>query len=201
MRPTQPEAGPEVLLLAGPNGAGKTTSSRLVVPPGMDFVNADVVASRLVAAGHPLRGLDVAAGRVVVAEVRRLERERASFCVETNLAARGLVRSIRQWRAAGWQVRLAFVALLIPELALARVAERVEQGGHDVPEPVVRRRWQQGLWSFFGLYTDLVDSWSLTDNSGEQPVAVARELALEAPRVLDRDLWETYRRLGGSGPG
>jgi predicted ABC-type ATPase len=201
MRPTQPKPGPEVLLLAGPNGAGKTTSSRLVVPPGMDFVNADVVARHLVAAGHPLRGLDVAAGRVVVAEIRRLERERASFCVETNLAGRGLVRSIRMWRAAGWQVRLAFVALLSPELAVARVAERVEQGGHDVPEPVVRRRWQQGLRSYFGLYIDLVDSWSLTDNSGEQPVAIARGLALEAPRVLDRDLWETYRRLAGLGPG
>lgn len=188
---------PEVLLLAGPNGAGKTTSSRLVVPPGMAFVNADVIARRLAEAGHPMKGLDVAAGRVVVGEIQRLEHERSSFCVETNLAGRGLVRSIRRWRDSGWRVRLAFVALQSADLAVARVAERVEQGGHDVPEPVVRRRWEQGLRSFFSLYMDLVQGWSLTDNSSEHPVAVARGREHDAPQVLDIPLWDRYRGLAG----
>ena len=87
-------AEPEVLLLAGPNGAGKTTSSRLIVPEGMAFVNADVVARQLADEGHALAGRDVAAGRIIMAEIRRLEAERESFCVETNLAGRGFVRSI-----------------------------------------------------------------------------------------------------------
>lgn len=188
---------PEVLLLAGPNGAGKTTSSRLVVPPGMAFVNADVIARRLAEAGHPMKGRDVAAGRVVVSEMRRLEHERSSFCVETNLAGRGLVRSIRRWRDSGWRVGLAFVALQSPDVAVARVAERVEQGGHDIPEAVIRRRWEQGLRSFFSLYVDLVDSWSLTDNSSDHPVAIALGRQREAPQVLDARLWVRYRGLAG----
>ena len=186
--------------MAGPNGAGKTTSSRLVVPPGMAFVNADLVVRQLADAGHPVKGLDVAAGRIVVKEIRRLEREAMSFCVETNLAGRGFIRSIREWRDGGWRVRLAFVALQSPDLALARVAERVEQGGHDVPERVVRRRWKQGLRSFFELYVGLVHSWSLTDNSGDHPIAVARGREQEPLQVLDLPLWERYRALADQGP-
>jgi hypothetical protein len=72
---------PTVLLLAGPNGAGETTSSPLVIPDGMVFINADIVARRLADEGHPPAGLDIAAGRVVLAEMRRLEDERASFCL------------------------------------------------------------------------------------------------------------------------
>jgi predicted ABC-type ATPase len=114
------EAGPAVLLLAGPNGAGKTTSSRLMLPDGVVYFNANIVARRLAREGHPAMGRDVAAGRIGVSEIRRLTAERASFCVETNLAGRGFVRSITNWHETGYQVRLAFIALGSPELALRR---------------------------------------------------------------------------------
>lgn len=184
-----------MLILAGPNGAGKTTASRLVVPPGMVFVNADIIARELADEGHPIEGLQVAAGRLVLAEIRRLETARASFCVETNLAGRGLTRSIRTWQESGYTVRLAFVALVSPELALARVAHRVAEGGHDVPGDVVRRRWRQGLEALFSLYLDLADSWRLTDNSADHAVAVASGGKGGSPRILDRSLWVRYRSL------
>ena len=82
------EAGPPVLLLVGPNGAGMTTSSQLVLPDGVVFVDADIVARQLAREGHPARGLDVAAGRIVVSKIRRLGAECASFCVKANLAGR-----------------------------------------------------------------------------------------------------------------
>lgn len=188
-------AGPEVLLLAGPNGAGKTTSSRLIVPEGMAFVNADVVARQLADEGHGLAGRDVAAGRIITAEIRRLEAERESFCVETNLAGRGFVRSIGGWHVAGYRVRLAFIALRSPDLAVERVALRVSTGGHDVAEEVVRRRWKQGLRAFFGTYTRVVDQWSFTDNSADQPVNVAVGGPSSAPEVIEPGLWEIYRQL------
>lgn len=186
---------PEVLLLAGPNGAGKTTSSRLLIPDGVVFVNADVVARQLTDEGHPVRGRDVAAGRIVVAEIRRLEAEGASFCVETNLAGRGFVRSIANWHASGHQVRLAFLALDSPELALQRVALRVATGGHDIPEDVVRRRWKHGLRALFETYIGIVDEWTLTDNSGDQPVDVASGSQTSGTEVLAPALWALYRRL------
>jgi predicted ABC-type ATPase len=177
------EAGPAVLLLAGPNGAGKTTSSRLVLPAGVVYVNANIVARRLAREGHPAMGRDVAAGRIVVSEIRRLTAERASFCVETNLAGRGFVRSITNWHETGYQVRLAFIALGSPELALRRVALRVATGGHDIPDDVVRQRWK------------LTDEWTLTDNSGDQPVDVAAGSPTSSTQVIEPGLWEIYRRL------
>ncbi|MGH9057824.1 MAG: zeta toxin family protein [Acidimicrobiales bacterium] len=186
---------PEILLLAGPNGAGKTTSSRLVIPEGVLFVNADIVARRLADEGHPAVGRDVAAGRIVLAEIRRLEAQHASFCVETNLAGRGFVRSIAGWHESGYQVRLAFVALDSPELALRRVALRVSTGGHDIPEDVVRRRWKQGLRALFETYIGIVDEWSLTDNSRDQPVNVATGRRSSGTEVIESGLWDMYRRL------
>jgi predicted ABC-type ATPase len=184
-----------VLLLAGPNGAGKTTSSRLVLPDGVVFVNADIVARRLAREGHPARGRDVAAGRIVVSEIRRLEAERASFCVETNLAGRGFVRSIANWHETGYQVRLAFIALGSPELAVQRVALRVATGGHDIPDDVVRRRWKEGLRALFATYIGITDQWSLTDNSGDQPVDVAAGSPTSGTQVIEPGLWEMYRRV------
>lgn len=125
---------PAVILLAGPNGAGKSTSKSLVVPPAWPSLNADVVAAQLRSEGHAAAGLDIAAGRVVLAEMRRLTGQHASFCLETNLAGRAMVPHIVSWQEAGYFVWLYFIALRSPELALARVAARVALGGHDVPE-------------------------------------------------------------------
>ena len=80
-------------------------------------------------------------------------------------------------------------------LAVERVALRVSTGGHDVPEEVVRRRWKQGLRAFFGTYTRVVDQWSFTDNSADQPVNVAVGGPSSAPEVIEPGLWEIYRQL------
>ena len=77
---------------------------------------------------------------------------------------------IRQWQAAGYRVNLIFLALNHADEAVARVAERVLQGGHDVPAPVIRRRFDAGLKNFHHLYAPLVDAWVLYDNSGVEPV-------------------------------
>ena len=95
---------------------------------------------------------------------------RESFAFETTLAGRGYARLIPQWRDAGYWVHLTFLKLHDPDLAIERVATRVAQGGHDVSEPVVRRRFAEGWSNFQNVYRDLVDSWRLYDNSVEQPV-------------------------------
>ena len=185
-----------VLILAGPNGAGKTTASRIIVPAGTTFVNADTIARQLAEGGHPPEGLDIAAGRIVLKLIRELAGRGASFCVETNLAGRGFVRSIGVWRGQGYRVEIAFVGLVSPELAILRVARRVELGGHAVPEPVIRRRWRQGLVAFFQTYSDLADGWTLADNSRDAPIQVARrQRGSVDTEVLDSALWSHYNEL------
>lgn len=77
---------------------------------------------------------------------------------------------IRQWQSTGYRVKLIFLALNHPNEAVARVAERVRQGGHHVPEETIRRRFDSGLSNFQKLYSPLVDAWALYDNSSVEPV-------------------------------
>jgi predicted ABC-type ATPase len=137
----------------------------------------------------------MAAGRALLGEMRRLVDAGDPFCLETNLAGRGLVRSISTWRRAGYRVGLAFIALRSPELALARVATRVALGGHYVPEAVVRRRWTAGLEALFAVYIEVVDEWWLMDNSDDLAVLVARGGRSQGTEIYDRTLWNRLHGL------
>jgi predicted ABC-type ATPase len=135
----------------------------------------------------------------MLAQIRELTEAKESFCVETNLAGRGFVRWVDRWHRAGYSVQLEFIALRSADLAVARVARRVAMGGHDIPEPVIRRRWQQGLRSLFDDYLAIVDDWSVEDNSGREPVPVARGTRSGRPEVHDGPRWDLLHRLADSG--
>jgi predicted ABC-type ATPase len=189
---------PEALILGGPNGAGKTTTAAELVPAGLRFLNSDVIAVRLVQEGHAPGGVEVAAGRVLLDQVRETVVAGESFCLETTLAGRTIGRWIAQWQEAGYRVRLVFVALDEPDLAVRRVAGRVADGGHDVPELVVRRRWAAGLRSLFNVCLPAVDAWLVIDNSdGEaRPVAAGTRVQV-APQVIDPARWSRLIRVAG----
>jgi predicted ABC-type ATPase len=162
---------PRILIIAGPNGAGKTTFAREFLPQEADcpiFINADLIAAGL--APFAPETAAVRAGRLMLEEMRRHFVTRSSFAFETTLAGRGYLRSIQRWQHAGYLIGLIYLRLDSPEEALARVAHRVKQGGHDVPPDVIRRRFAAGLNNFEKLYAPAVDYWALYDNSGDQPV-------------------------------
>ncbi|HVJ17203.1 MAG TPA: zeta toxin family protein [Polyangiaceae bacterium] len=104
-----------------------------------------------------------------------------SFAFETTLAGRTYAHWIRDWRSSGYRVALWFLGLATPEMAIGRVAERVRQGGHHIPDDVVRRRFAAGNRNFETIYSELVDEWALYDNSG-RPIELTRNPSL--PRAL-----------------
>jgi predicted ABC-type ATPase len=186
-----PDRPPLVVVLAGPNGAGKTTTAPRLLRDALtvaEFVNADPIAMGL----SSLRPESVAmlAGRVMLARMKALARARQDFAFETTLASRSFAPWLRSLREAGYRVHLLFLSLSHPDLAVARVAERVRQGGHDVPEPVVRRRFAAGLRNFVSLYRSLADAWQMFDNSAPSgPRLIATGGAGQAARVIDTGAW------------
>jgi len=159
-----------IVIVAGPNGAGKTTFAREFLPREAgcpDFINVDLIAEGL-SPFDPDR-VALRAARVMLEEIRRRVREGESFAFETTLAGRNYARRIREWRAAGYHVKLIYLSLTTAELAVARVAARVAKGGHDVPADVIRRRFETGGRNFETTYKGLVNSWVLCDNSGPRP--------------------------------
>jgi len=129
----------------------------------------------------------------MLARLRALSLARRDFAFETTLASRSLVIWIDRLRAAGYEVHLAFLSLARPELALARVAERVRRGGHDVPAAVVRRRYVAGLRNFFRLYEARVDAWQVFDNSELSGPRLIAEASEGDRRILDPRGWDLLR--------
>lgn len=162
---------PRVLIIAGPNGAGKTTFAREFLLNEAHcpvFVNADLIAAGLAPFAPETAALRAA--RLMLSELTRLAAARVSFAFETTLAGRGYLRLIRLWQLAGYHVGMIFLQLDTPEEAIARVAQRVRQGGHHIPEVVIRRRFVAGQENFAHRYARAVDFWVLYDNAGERPV-------------------------------
>lgn len=163
----------KIVIIAGPNGAGKTTFAREFLPHEADcpvFINADLIAAGL--APFQPEAAAMQAGRIMLNEIHENVAHRRSFAFETTLSGKVYSRHIPKWRELGFHVSLFFLALDTPEIAIARVATRVAQGGHDVPEATVRRRFDAGLKNFDIVYKPLVDHWMLYDNSGDEPLLV-----------------------------
>jgi predicted ABC-type ATPase len=109
---------------------------------------------------------------MMLEEIRQCKRRGDSFGFETTLAGLSYLRHIQQWQLKGYRVSLSFLTLPNVETAIARVAERVRQGGHNIPEPVIRRRFYSGWRNFTNTYRAAVDDWAVYDNSGNMPVLV-----------------------------
>ena len=160
-----------VIIIAGPNGAGKTTFARSFLPEEASlprFINADAIAAGLAAFAPETAA--IRAGRLMLEEIALCAARGDSFAFETTLSGVGWLSHIRQWREQGYRVSLYFLSLPNAEAAIERVELRVQQGGHDIPERVIRRRFASGLVNFQRHYKMAVNDWMLYDNTGADPV-------------------------------
>ena len=180
---------PQLYIVAGPNGSGKTTFAREFLPhyaKCQQFVNADLIAGGL--SPFSPEAAAMRAGRLLLEQIRLLAGKRSDFGFETTLAGVTYLSWLRKLKAQGYRVYLFFLWIPSVEMALARIADRVGRGGHQIPEPVVRRRFHKGIAHLFKLYRPLLDSWTLFDNSGPIPRPVARE-ELGELHVFDKELF------------
>jgi predicted ABC-type ATPase len=185
------DRAPIVVLLAGPNGAGKSTSAARLLKGALaveEFVNADVIAQGLSA--YRPETAAFTAGRVMLERLRFLAATGRDFAFETTLAGRGHGQWLNELRSDGYRSQLIFLSLPSADLAVARVADRVRQGGHDVPEPIIRRRFSSGLRNLFSLYMHVVDGWQVYDNSEMTgPRLVGSRAASQQPVTADASAW------------
>ncbi|MFO7899985.1 MAG: zeta toxin family protein [Planctomycetota bacterium] len=192
---------PNIVVLAGPNGAGKSTTGPALLRDTLgitEFVNADTIARGL-SAFDP-EGAAIEAGRVMLRRIHELAEERATFAFETTLASRTFAPWLAELSEAGYRVHIVFLWLPTVRLAVERVAERVRLGGHDVPEEVVRRRYEAGLRNFFELYQPVAHKWRLYDNSGAgAPRLIAAGVGRKANVVTDETAWNQIFEEYGSG--
>ncbi|HXI24184.1 MAG TPA: zeta toxin family protein [Pyrinomonadaceae bacterium] len=164
---------PCCIIIAGPNGAGKTTFAREFLPREagvIHFVNVDLIAGGLSPLDPNLASL--AAGKLLLKELRRLAHARLDFAFESTLSGLAYARRIREWKAAGYRIEIYFMRLSSPSLALRRIAARVKQGGHNVSRHDVLRRFDRARQNFENIYRPLADAWFVYDNSKTSPYLI-----------------------------
>ena len=185
---------PRMYIISGCNGSGKTTASYTLLPELLDcseFVNSDEFAKSL-APFHPETAY-ITASRYMLKKLRYLFTRREDFCIETTLATRSLLKTVRMAQDQGYFVTVVYLWLRSPEIAIKRVAARVEAGGHDVAPDVIRRRYYTGLEYFFDLYAPVCDKWMLVDNS-EADFRIIAEGSAKGTTVRDLPLYQQIKQ-------
>lgn len=193
---TQPTTTPHLYIIAGPNGAGKTTFAREFLPhyaECYEFINADLIAEGL----SPFAATTAAfrAGRLMLEQIRLLGQRRLDFAFETTLSGKSYLPLLQKLKKEGYSLHLFYLWLPSVDLALARVADRVRLGGHNVPEAIVRRRFSKGLRNLFQLYRPLLNSWVILDNSTAAPRIIAGEDSGKL-RIQNKEIYAMLSKEG-----
>ena len=182
-----------MFIISGCNGAGKTTASYSLLPEMLEcseFVNSDEFAKGL-SPFNPEKAA-IKASRFVIMKIRHLISRQMDFAVETTLATRTLLKTVKMAQSNGYTVTLLYFWLNTPELAIQRVKARVEAGGHNIPEETIRRRYRVGIQYFFNDYSPVSERWILADNSQIPFRVVAEGSKLDTVSIRDE---ETYYKI------
>lgn len=184
----------KLYIISGCNGAGKTTASYTVLPELLncrEFVNADEIARGL----SPFNPESVAieAGRLMLRRIDELFYERCDFALETTLATRSYVNFVHKVQREGYFVSLLYFWLESPELAVKRVQNRVAEGGHNISEEIIHRRYKSGLKNLFSLYMPICDYWMLIDNSCLSHEIIAESNSLQGTQIYYPDIYTKLR--------
>lgn len=184
----------KLYIIAGCNGAGKTTASYTILPEILDckeFVNADEIAKGISPFQPEKAGIE--AGRYMLKRIKKLLEFGENFAFETTLSTRSYVQFVERAKELNYQVTCLFFWLDSDDLAVSRVARRVKEGGHHIPEDVIRRRYKSGLENFFRLFLPKVDNWLFVNNSGDTYEIVA-EGGVNDVTINNKELWEGLKQ-------
>lgn len=194
-----------ITMIAGPNGAGKTTMAFTVISKHKEiyeeFLNADEIARGL----SPLKPESVAleAGQLMIQRFHLCIRENKSFIFESTASGLTYAKHLKNAKEKGYEVNLLFLWLLTHEQAVKRVALRVKQGGHNIPEADITRRYYRGLKNLVNLYLPIADTALILDNSepesGIRKIIARKEhnakLLVEDDKIWNRINEDAYVKI------
>ena len=181
-------------IIAGCNGAGKTTASFTVLPDMLgceEFINADEIA-RGISPLNPEKA-SIEAGRYMLRKIDSLITSKKDFAFETTLATKSYTKTVQKAKEQGYQITLLYFWLASVELAIERVHTRVLEGGHNIPEPVIIRRYYSGLINLFNLFLPICDYWMIFDNSVSPSELIAEGYPEDDIEIINPSKFETLK--------
>jgi predicted ABC-type ATPase len=163
--------GKKCYIIAGSNGSGKTTFANEFLPVEaecLNFINADLIAQGL--SPFQPNKMAVEAGKLMIQSINECVRKNESFAFETTLSGKGYIKKIKEWKEQQYEIIIYYLKVPTVKFAIERVKLRVSQGGHNIPEQDIIRRFKRSWINFQQIYKLLADSWIIFDTSASQPV-------------------------------
>lgn len=187
---------PNLYIISGCNGAGKTTASFTILPEMLnckEFVNADEIAKGL----SPFQPESVSfqAGRIMLERIEELSNSGVDFAFETTLTTLSYLNTIKVAKERGYSITLLFFWLNDVNLALERVKMRVSEGGHNIPEETIRRRYYRGIYNLNNRFIELADYWIVINNSSRPYTFVAEGQQLASIKIYDELIWQQINKV------
>lgn len=185
----------KLYIISGCNGAGKTTASYTILPEMLgcnEFVNADEIAKGI--SPFNTESVAIQSGRIMLKRIDQLITDGVDFAFETTLSTRSYVNTIRKAKEKGYFVTVLYFWLNSPELAVERVKIRVKEGGHHIPENIIRRRYDLGIKNMFNLYIPIADYWMLINNSNS-PFEIIAEGSKSNLSLKNNTTWDYLKKL------
>jgi predicted ABC-type ATPase len=187
---------PNLYIIAGCNGAGKTTASYTVLPEILnckEFINADEIAKGL--SPFQPEKVSIQAGRIMLHRIDELLKSKNDFAFETTLSSKTYANTIKEAKEAGYFVTLVYFWLNSVELAKERVKLRVNEGGHNIPEETIERRYKLGLENLFNRFIPIVDYWMVFDNSMNPSTFISEGSIKEKSKIYNEQIWQKLNSI------
>jgi predicted ABC-type ATPase len=186
-----------VYIIAGPNGSGKTTFASIFLPEYAKcdrFINADLIAMGL----SPFSPQQVAikSGKLVLEQIKEYSEAGVDFGFETTMSGVTYLKYFEMLKDKGYKMHIFFLWIPSSQLAVARVKDRVAQGGHNVPVADIRRRFERSTEKFFKQYRLLADKWILFNNAESKPMIIAKKENAHID-VINQGLYENITKKIG----
>jgi len=132
------------------------------------------------------------AGRIMLKRIDELIISKQDFAFETTLSSKSYFQTIKIAQAHNYYVTILFFWINSPQLAIERIRDRVISGGHHVPDDIVIRRYERGLYNFLNLYIPICDYWILIDNTINPYETIAKGVRNNT-NVINNMKWEKIK--------
>lgn len=184
----------QLYIIAGANGSGKSTLAEVLLPAKkLEFLNADEIAKEI--APKAINSVPISAGKVYFERLNEFFKNEKSFAVESTLSGNNIVRIINKAKSQNYKIVLVYSFLDNCTTCIERVKKRVKNGGHNVPEEDIIRRYYKSIVKFWDEYRLLADEWSLFYNGYDYAPTIVSYGKQKDYVIINKEVQENFNRI------